>query len=63
MNILCLASCVNPPWGQVEGTIQIWFWVKDGMSDKREVEGLGIFRGEEEEKGKEKEESDKNGWR
>lgn len=33
------------------------------MSGKREIEGLGIFRGEEEEKEKEKEESGKNGWR
>lgn len=33
------------------------------MSDKREIEGLGIFREEEEEKEKENEQSDKNGWR
>lgn len=33
------------------------------MSDKREVEGLGFIRGEEEEEEQEKEEPNKNGWR
>lgn len=46
MNILCLASCADPPRGQVEGGIRNWFWVKDGMSEGREVEGLRIFREE-----------------
>lgn len=58
MHILCLPSCMDPPRSWVEGTIWIWFWVKDEMCDDREADGLGISSGGQEGK-REKEESDK----
>lgn len=45
MSILYPVSCADPPRDQGEGGIRIRFCVKDGMSDGREVAGLGIFRG------------------